>query len=182
MKRIYISLFMLLVALSMQAQTEHISIHTDGTSRKDFGGFILDMGTMLNTESLTLPTFFLPNMSQLMPLLPDDNELKINPNAWSFSNKVIYSVTSRLNFSPHGALAYPGTMSAPFQWQSATYKLNNGMRLTSYGEYDADGRKVLNPQAMPWQKQNFNAGVWLESSDGKFGIGIEVHRGRNNPF
>ena len=70
----------------------------------------------------------------------------------------------------------------PFQWQSTTYKLNNGMRLTSYGEYDADGKKVMNQHALPWQKQNFNAGVWLESSDGKFGIGIEVHRGRNNPF
>jgi hypothetical protein len=35
---------------------------------------------------------------------------------------------------------------------------------------------------MPWQKQNFNAGFMLESEDGKFGIGIEVHRGRNNPF
>ena len=182
MKRIYIPLLMLLIALSAKAQTENISIRSDGTQRKDFGGFILDMGSMLNAESLTLPMLFLPGMSQLMPLLPDDGELKINPNAWTFNNKVIYTTTSSLNFSPHGALVYPGAHSLPFQWQSTTYKLNNGMRLTSYGEYEADGRRVMNPQAMPWQKQNFNAGFWLESSDGKFGIGIEVHRGRNNPF
>ena len=182
MKRIYIPLLMLLLALSAQAQTEHISIQEDGPQRKDFGGFILDMATMLNTESLTLPVVFLPNMSQLMPLLPDDNTLKINPDAWTFNKNVLPTVTSSLSFPPSGALAYPGMQSAPFQWQSTTYKLNNGMRFTTYGEYDADGRKVRNPQAMPWQKQNFNAGFELKSEDGKFGIGIEVHRGRNNPF
>ena len=62
MKRIYIPLLMLLLALSAQAQTEHISIQEDGPQRKDFGGFILDMATMLNAESLTLPVVFLPNM------------------------------------------------------------------------------------------------------------------------
>ena len=182
MKRVFIPLIMLLIALSTQAQTESISIRTDGTQCKDYGGYILDMGTMLNTESLSLLVLFLPNMSQLMPLLPDDEELKINPDAWTFNNKVIYTTTSSLNFPPRGALVHPATQGAPFQWQSTTYKLNNGMRLTSYGEYDADGKKVMNQHALPWQKQNFNAGVWLESSDGKFGIGIEVHRGRNNPF
>ena len=173
---------MLLLALTAQAQTENISIQADGPQRKDFGGFILDMATMLNTESLALPAFFLPNMSQLMPLLPDDNALKINPEAWTLNKNVIPTVTSSLSFPTSGAFVYLGSQSAPFQWQSTTYKLNNGMRFTTFGEYDADGRRVRNPQALPWQKQNFNAGFELKSEDGKFGIGIEVHRGRNNPF
>ena len=182
MIRIYIPFLMILLSLSAQAQTESISIQADGAQRKDFGGYILDMATMLNTESLTLPMPFLPNMSQLTPLLPDSEGLKINPDAWKFNSKAIYTTTPSLNISNSGSLFYPGSQSVPFQWQSATFKLNNGMRFTTYGEYDADGRRVRNPQAMPWQKQNFNAGFMLESEDGKFGIGIEVHRGRNNPF
>ena len=74
---------MILLSLSAQAQTESISIQADGAQRKDFGGYILDMATMLNTESLTLPMPFLPNMSQLTPLLPDSEGLKINSDARS---------------------------------------------------------------------------------------------------
>ena len=67
-------------------------------------------------------------------------------------------------------------------YEDHTCKIVDGMPMPTYGEYDADGRRVRNPQALPWQKQNFNAGFELKSEDGKFGIGIEVHRGRNNPF
>ena len=65
MKRIAYILFFLLGALSAQAQTE-TDIRLDGAGLKDFGGFILDMGTMLNAESLTLPPFITP-LSQLAP-------------------------------------------------------------------------------------------------------------------
>lgn len=37
-----------------------------------------------------------------------------------------------------------GTISMPPTLQSATFKLKNGLHITTYGEYDADGNKVRN--------------------------------------
>ena len=66
--------------------------------------------------------------------------------------------------------------------QSATSKLKNGLHITTYGEYDADGNKVRNPSALPWERNNFNGAFEMKSENGNFGIRIEVQRGRNNPF
>ena len=54
MKRLLTILILLTSILSLQAQTETDG-RLEGSRVKDFGGFILDMGTMLNAESLTLP-------------------------------------------------------------------------------------------------------------------------------
>ena len=59
-----------------------------------------------------------------------------------------------------------------------SFKLKNGMRLNTYGEYNADGKKVPNPAAMPWEKNNFKGAFEMKSSDGNFGIRIEVQQGR----
>ena len=67
-------------------------------------------------------------------------------------------------------------------WQGASYKLKNGWRINTYGEYNADGKKVYNPMAMPWQRNNFNAAFEIKSENGSFGIKVEVQGGRNNPF
>ena len=75
-----------------------------------------------------------------------------------------------------------GTMSMPPTLQSATFKLKNGLHITTYGEYDADGNKVRNPSALPWERNNFNGAFEMKSENGNFGIRIEVQRGRNNPF
>ena len=75
-----------------------------------------------------------------------------------------------------------GTMSMPPTLQSATFKLKNGLHITTYGEYDADGNKVRNPSALPWERNNFNGAFEMKSENGNFGIRIEVQRGRNNTF
>ena len=173
---------MLCLALSVQAQTENINIQTDGPQRKDFGGFILDMATMLNVESLELDMPFCLDPHTLTPILHLETEPAIKPEALQIDDKIIYSVINAPSFSHTGLLPHPDISGLPFQWQGVTYKLNNGLRLTTYGEYNSDGKRVLNPNAKPWQKQNFNAGFMLESADKKFGIGIEVHTGRNYPF
>ena len=125
MKRIYIPFLMILLSLSAQAQTESISIQADGAQRKDFGGYILDMATMLNTESLTLPMPFLPNMSQLTPLLPDSEGLKINPDAWKFNSKAIYTTTPSLNISNSGSLFYPGRFNQSFHRKETAHGFRN---------------------------------------------------------
>ena len=68
MKRIYIPFLMILLSLSAQAQTESISIQADGAQRKDFGGYILDMATMLNTESLEVDMPFRLDPHTLTPI------------------------------------------------------------------------------------------------------------------
>jgi hypothetical protein len=72
--------------------------------------------------------------------------------------------------------------SSPQQLQMGSFKLKNGMRLNTYGEYNADGKKVPNPAAMPWEKNNFKGAFEMKSSDGNFGIRIEVQQGRNYPY
>lgn len=37
---------------------------------------------------------------------------------------------------------------------------------------------LLSLSALPWQKNNFNAGFEMKSSNGSFGIKVEVHGGR----
>ena len=54
--------------------------------------------------------------------------------------------------------------------------------MNTYGEYNADGKKVPNPAAMPWEKNNFKGAFEMKSSDGNFGIRIEVQQGRNYPY
>ena len=183
MKRIAYILFFLLGALSAQAQTE-TDIRLDGAGVKDFGGFILDMGTMLNAESLTLD-MALPPLGYL-PSLADDGtpKLTIQPEAFRLNPNLTYMGGTAINPSRTSILSllYMGIGSGMVNWQGASYKLNNGMRINFYGEYDADGRKVYNPSAMPWQKNNFNAAFEMKSANGNFGIKVEVHGGRNNPY
>ena len=104
---------------------------------------------------------------------------------WIRNNINIQSATFKLKTDP----MYPGmgiygfgTISMPPTLQSATFKLKNGLHITTYGEYDADGNKVRNPSALPWERNNFNGAFEMKSENGNFGIRIEVQRGRNNPF
>ena len=79
MKRIF-TILCVLASLQLHAQTEGVQISFDGPSRKDFGGFILDMGTMLNAESLTI-TPMLPSLSYLAPM-DGLSTFQLNPDAF----------------------------------------------------------------------------------------------------
>lgn len=149
---------------------------------KDFGGFILDMGTMLNAESLTVD-MYLPPLS-LIGTMPDASAPQVNPDAFKLNPNITFMGGSDITTSRSSimSLLYHGVGSGMVNWQGASYKLNNGMRINLYGEYDADGRKVYNPSAMPWERNNFNAAFEMKSANGNFGIKVEVHGGRNNPY
>lgn len=163
--------------LPIQAQEEGIGINFDSSGQKDFGGFILDMGTMLNTETLTLPTF-VPPLDYLATCAPEYPLLKINPKAFTFTPDITYTGGNlSKSFTPLSLFS-----GSNVNWQGATFKLKNGLRITTYGEYNADGRKVYNPHAMPWQRNNFNAAFEVKSANGNFGIKVEVSAGRNNPY
>ena len=56
------------------------------------------------------------------------------------------------------------------------------MRINTYGEYDKDGWKVPNRSALPWERNNFKGAFEMKSSNGAFGIRIEVQQGNRTPF
>ena len=178
-------IWMLVFCLPMQAQyVKEMSDSSDFASSqvKDFGGFILDMGTMLNAESLEVP-FTLPSLGYLLPFDETASPYRINKEAYQFSSNINY--WGNVGYLPSystGLSIFHSAGGTPIQWQGVSYKLKNGIRINTYGEYDADGNKVYNPSALPWQKNNFNAAFEVKSPNGKFGLKVEVHQGRNYAY
>lgn len=181
MKRFLISIMVLLAATFVSAQTENTGgtlPDFDSQRYKDFDGFILDMGPMLDMPSWLMP----PTLSYR----PFDNylssDLQINPEALKINRNLVFQggvqgVSLRQSFN---SLFCP--TCGPANWQGASYKLKNGMSINTYGEYNADGYKVYNPAALPWERNNFNAAFEIKSANGNFGIKVEMQGGRNNPY
>lgn len=185
MRRFIYLFFLFICTYKVQAQTENPKISTSESptsQMKSFDGFILDMGTMLNVESLMIP-LTLPTLNYLVPL-DESNSFRINPDAINIKSNLNYIGSNSIIPSHSSILSiiYNGIGSGIVNWQGTSYKLNNGMKLNMYGEYNADGYKVYNPSALPWEKNNFNAAFEMKSANGNFGIKIEVHGGRNNPY
>ena len=169
---------MLFPTLAIQAQSERGRVLNPDSQVKDFGGFILDMGNMLNAESLVVSAPF-PSLSYLVPF-DESIPYTLSPDAFKLNSNVTYlgSMAVSSSYASVFSLSYPSIGN----WQETSFKLNNGMRINLYGEYNADGYKVYNPSALPWQRNNFNAAFEMKSANGNFGIKVEVHGGRNNPY
>lgn len=168
MKRLVYTLLLLIGCLNSYAQTEIGNELDNHIQIKDFSGFILDMGTMLNAESLVVTPLSFPTLDY-MPSLAESNSYLLNPEAIRITPFLTSTLPSFSN----------GMGKNRINWQGATYKLNNGVRINLYGEYNADGYKVYNPSALPWEHNNFNAAFEMKSANGNFGIKVEVHGGRN---
>ena len=174
---------MLLPALAVHAQSEgRRTLHPD-SQVKDFGGFILDMGSMLNAESLVVSAPFLPSLSYLAPF-DEVTPYTLNPDAFKLNPNITYMGGTAINPSRTSILSllYTGIGSGMVNWQGTSFKLNNGMRINLYGEYNADGHKVYNPSALPWERNQFHGAFEMKSANGSFGIKVEVHGGRNYPY
>ena len=177
MKKLILFLSLILSVGLASAQSE---IPSDSIRRvpsanvKDFGGFLLDMNLM-NISSPELPklNMELPNVTK------DYNRIfRMNTDA-------IYTQGFTNAFSSYPRFGYGydwGLSSSPQYMQMGSFKLKNGMRINTYGDYDKDGRKVPNRSAMPWQRNNFRGAFELKSANGSFGIRVEVQQGRNAPF
>ena len=182
MERLITILFAVFVAVMASAQTENeVTTLSDlETQRyKNFDGFLLDMGSMLDMPAyLAPPTLTYRPFDTMLP----STELTIRPEAMRINPKIIFKggVPGVSLLQSFYSLYCPTCGNA--NWQGASFKLNNGMRINTYGEYNADGYKVYNPAAMPWEKNNFNAAFEIKSANGNFGIKVEMHGGRNNPY
>ena len=133
----------------------------------------LDMGLM-NVAPPKLPKFSLdvPDVSK------DYNQIfRLNTDA-TYTQGFTDAFSSP--FSGFGYGYGWGLSSSPQFMQMGTFKLKNGWN--TYGDYDKDGWKVPNRSAMPWEKNNFRGAFELKSSNGNFGIRIEVQQGRNGLY
>ncbi len=145
---------------------------------KSYDGFLLDMKS-LNMTPPKLPKFTLE--------IPDASKdysriFRLNPNvtySQGLSNLFSLSNSSYFGSNPFGLT---GFWNSTDNLQMGSFKLKNGMRINTYGEYDKDGWKVPNPSALPWEKNNFKGAFEMKSANGSFGIRIEVQQGRNVPY
>ena len=181
MRRLWIGIMIFFTATLAVAQTENTGGDIpdfESQRYKNFDGFILDMGSMLD-----LPAYLMPPTLSYRPFdtfLTSPNQL--NPDAVKINTDLTYKggVPGVSLLQSFYSLYCPSCGNA--NWQGASYKLKNGMRINTYGEYNADGYKVYNPSALPWQKNDFNAAFEIKSANGNFGIKVEMHGGRNNGY
>ena len=173
---LFLSLALSVGFASAQSEVPSDSIRRAPSSNiKEFGGFLLDMGLM-NVAPPKLPKFSLdvPDVSK------DYNQIfRLNTDA-----TYTQGFTDAFS-SPFSAFGYGygwGLSSSPQFMQMGTFKLKNGWKINTYGDYDKDGWKVPNRSAMPWEKNNFRGAFELKSSNGNFGIRIEVQQGRNGLY
>lgn len=144
---------------------------------KNYDGFLLDMKSLLNTPVPDLSRFKLtvPNVSKDYNALfrPDTDAIYTS----GLSN--MFNSGGSFYLNPFGLTGFGSPMD---NLQMGSFKLKNGWRLNTYGEFDKDGWRVPNPSALPWEKNNFKGAFELKSQDGSFGIRIEVQQGRQRPF
>lgn len=177
MKRLILFVCVMLGALSVSAQSEVPADTIRGlpSTVKQYGDFLIDMG-LFAASPVRLPR---PSLN-LYDASKDYNRIfRLNPDATMTQG---FSNAFAPVYSSGYAWGFGGFSSTPQYLQMGSFKLKNGMRLNTYGEYDADGRKVPNPNAMPWEKNNFKGGFELKSGNGAFGIRIEVQQGRGAPY
>lgn len=154
------------------AGTETTHDEKPWTETKNFDGFLLDMSLMqVKAPKLTDFKLEIPDASKDYSRI-----FRMNPNViYSQGSPNFFLSSSFYGWNPWGLDNF-GNL------QMGTFHLKNGMTLHTYGEYDKDGWKVHNPSALPWQRNNFRGAFELKSSNGSFGVRIEVQQGRQAPF
>lgn len=174
---LFLSLILSISFASAQSEVPSDSIkHTTPSKMKDFGGFLLDMGLM-SVSTPKLPKYDLApsNISK------DYNQLfSLNTN--SIYTQGVTNLFSGSSFSGLGSSYDLGMSYSPQIMQMSTFKLKNGWRISTYGDYNKEGWRVPNQSALPWEKNNFRGAFELKSGNGNFGIRIEVQQGRNSLY
>lgn len=181
MKQIGLFILFCILAIRVNAQNE---IPADSVRSmnmpevKDFGGFLLDMDLMkMAAPQMPDLTLDIPNASKdyshLFRLDPNVTYSQGLSNMFSLGNSTFYSL------NPFGLTGFG---SSPQNLQMGSFRLKNGMRINTYGEYNQDGYRVPNPSALPWERNNFKGAFELKSANGSFGIRIEVQQGKTAPY
>lgn len=182
MRNLIVSIALFMAAATVSAQSEQPADSIRGISMENYkefkDGFLLDMGMMIATPPPLLP----PQAGfdfRSFGTTKDYNELFRLQPAVTYGRGNLNNVFSGGMYGTgiYGFGTYHSG-SMPPALQSATFKLKNGLRITTYGEYDADGNKVRNPGALPWERNNFNGAIEVKSANGNFGIRLGVQQER----
>lgn len=181
MKQIGLIILLCLLTIQVSAQNEipADSIRNmDMSGVKDFDGFLLDMNLMkIATPQMPKFTLDIPDASKdysfMFRMNPDVTYSQGYSNIFSLGSSTIY------NMNPFGLTGFGSSLQ---NLQMGSFRLKNGMRINTYGEYNKDGRKVPNPSALPWERNNFKGAFELKSANGSFGIRIEVQQGKTGPY
>lgn len=168
----YMKKFLLIFALLIG--TAHLSAQEEVPS--DSIGFSLGSNIKLSGDYMLDMNLLSP------PKLPSFNPNLLGPNVTKDYNLLfllpMQMVLSRTFInSAHHSYGF-GMFSSSNYLQSATFQLNDQMRLSTYGQYTLDGKRMPNQSALPWEKNNFMGGMELKFNK-NFGIRIEVQQGRN---
>ena len=187
-------LLSILIMLPAMAQTEVVAdtlrtqqaldITTQAASQqrisddgmRNYGGFLLDMNSMLQPSqpmtTTTVPSLSAPMQTSLYGYRDLDRMLQLKSKAtYGISN-----TTFGISNTPFGFRSMPLGMGIS-SFHTANFKLNNGMTLTTYGNYDSSGRRHISQSALPWQRNNFQGGFKLKSANGNFSVQVHVSRG-----
>ncbi|WP_298071942.1 occludin [uncultured Bacteroides sp.] len=147
---------------------------------KSYDGFLIDLNSLMKLPAQGWEKPFqivIPDASK------DYNRIfRLNPDVtYSSGLNNMFSLSGSPYFSsnPFGLMGFGSTTD---NLQMGSFRLKNGWRLNTYGQYDKDGRRVSNPSALPWQQNDFKGAFELKSQNGSFGIRIEVQKGRETPF
>jgi hypothetical protein len=166
---------MLIGLLPLSAQNEAIADSLPSfpaNNIKMSGGFMLDMNLL---------------MPPRLPSLKMNTDL-LGPDATKDYSR-LFQLPSQLMLSksfispPSYVYGYGmgGFFYSPAFVQTATFKLNDTMWLSTYGQYTLDGKRISNPSALPWEKNNFMGGMELKLNK-HFGVRVEVQQGRDPTF
>lgn len=186
-------LLSILIMLPAMAQTEVVAdtlrtqqaldITTQAASQqrisddgmRNYGGFLLDMNSMLQPTqpmTTTVPSLSAPMQTSLYGYRDLDRMLQLKSKAtYGISN-----TTFGISNTPFGFRSMPLGMGIS-SFHTANFRLNNGMTLTTYGNYDSSGRRHISQSALPWQRNNFQGGFKLKSANGNFSVQVHVSRG-----
>ncbi len=172
MKRYIKILLILLFPIYSYAQSELSSDNIKPTPKayKLYGNFIIDMSLF----SIMPPT--LPKVSLELPKPSIDYNELFQMDKMSTYNSFYIS-----NSSPFSYGGYYNWGNTPVRLQSQSFRLNDNLNFSTFGQYDEEGRKIMTPGLMPWQKDNFVGGFELKSKKG-FGIRVEVRQGNRPPY
>lgn len=156
------------------------SLQPSNDGIRNYGGFLLDMNSIMPAQAEAIPSLTAP--ATRLHVYQDLNELlRLRSNA-TYATEMTGILNSRPmyyglyhGYTPMGFYGGWGGMNSV---HTANFRLRNGMTLSTFGDYDSEGRRHVSPTALPWQRNNFQGGFRLKSANGKFSFQVRVNRGR----
>ncbi len=176
MRKLLFCLLVIIFPFTIYAQSEIPS--DDNTpyilndNYKEYGEFLLDV-SLFNISPPEIPKLDYKILDQSKDF---SKIFRLNPDV-TYSKGLSNIFTP--SFSSFGRI---DGFSNTDNLQMGSFKLKNGMRLNTYGDYNSKGYRMPNRSAMPWERNNFRGAFELKSANGSFGIRVEVQQGRTQPF